>query len=45
MVLSWLGLALWTFRPAARELHHDAANMIFEENPENSQAESQADDR
>ena len=31
MALLWLGFALWTFRPAAKNMHDDAANMIFDE--------------
>lgn len=31
MALTWLGFALWAFRPGARDLHRDAANMIFDE--------------
>ena len=31
MALTWLGFALWAFRPGARQHHRDAANMIFEE--------------
>jgi cytochrome c oxidase cbb3-type subunit 4 len=31
MTLMFVGLAVWTFRPKARPLHDDAANMIFRE--------------
>ena len=31
MTLMWLTLALWPFRPGAREHNHRAANMIFED--------------
>ncbi|MBK8629670.1 MAG: cbb3-type cytochrome c oxidase subunit 3 [Sphingomonadales bacterium] len=31
MTLTFIGLAVWTFRPKARPLHEDAANMIFRE--------------
>jgi cytochrome c oxidase cbb3-type subunit IV len=29
MVVLFMGLCLWPFRPAVRQHHHDAANMIF----------------
>ncbi len=41
MVLTWAFLAVWAFRPGARQHHRDAANMIFEDNAD----EGQADDR
>ncbi len=31
MALLWLTFALWAFRPSAKSLHDDAANMIFDE--------------
>jgi cytochrome c oxidase cbb3-type subunit 4 len=31
MALTWLFLALWAFRPSAKQHHRDAANMIFDE--------------
>ncbi len=34
MALLWLGFALWTFRPSAKHMHKDAANMIFDEGAE-----------
>ena len=34
MALLWLGFGLWTFRPGAKNMHHDAANMIFDEDKE-----------
>lgn len=27
----WLGFTLWAFRPSAKSMHDDAANMIFDE--------------
>jgi cytochrome c oxidase cbb3-type subunit IV len=29
MVLGFLGLCLWAFRPGSRKTHEDAANSIF----------------
>lgn len=29
MALFFVGLVVWTLRPAARRQHHDAATMIF----------------
>ncbi len=31
MVVAFLALSLWPFRPGARNHHHDAANMIFKD--------------
>ncbi|MXO61027.1 CcoQ/FixQ family Cbb3-type cytochrome c oxidase assembly chaperone [Altererythrobacter salegens] len=31
MVVVFLALVLWPFRPGARNRNHDAANMIFED--------------
>ncbi len=31
MVLLWLGLGLWAFRPGAKIHHDDAANAIFKD--------------
>ncbi|GAB5486610.1 MAG: hypothetical protein Pars2KO_01800 [Parasphingorhabdus sp.] len=31
MALLWLTFALWAFRPSAKSMHKDAANMIFDE--------------
>lgn len=31
MVLLFVGFGLWTFRSSAKQLHDDAANMIFKE--------------
>jgi cytochrome c oxidase cbb3-type subunit 4 len=45
MVLAWLGIAFWAFRPGAKNLHRDAANLIFDESPKDSQAESPNESR
>ncbi|MEQ9661693.1 MAG: cbb3-type cytochrome c oxidase subunit 3 [Parasphingopyxis sp.] len=37
MALTWLGFAVWAFRPSARKHHRDAANMIFEDRPDEGQ--------
>ena len=34
MALLWVGFALWVFRPGAKNMHEDAANMIFDEDKE-----------
>ena len=39
MVLAWTGMALWAFRPGARERNRDAAHMIFDEHPNEGQAD------
>jgi len=31
MLVIFLALSLWPFRPGARQHHHDAANMIFKD--------------
>jgi len=31
ILVVFLVLSLWVFRPGSRQHHHDAANMIFEE--------------
>jgi cytochrome c oxidase cbb3-type subunit 4 len=31
MVITFLAFSLWPFRPGAGRRHHDAANMIFED--------------
>ena len=34
MALLWVGFALWAYRPGAKNMHEDAANMIFDEDKE-----------
>ncbi|GAA0280813.1 hypothetical protein GCM10009127_22550 [Alteraurantiacibacter aestuarii] len=31
MAVLWIGLALWPFRPGAKNRNQDAANMIFKD--------------
>lgn len=33
MAVAWLALGLWPFRPGAKSRNHDAANMIFNDDP------------
>lgn len=39
MVLSWLALAFWAFRPGSGERSRKAAHSIFEDTPDESQAD------
>jgi len=31
MAFLWIAFTLWAFRPGAKKLHDDAANMIFDD--------------
>ena len=38
LVLSFISFIGWTFRPGARQHHHDAAHMIFDKDDDNGRA-------